>query len=311
MSRIPSAVFIVMIAAARVGAQTTDHPFNELARYLASDDTVHVVTHSSGEVSGRDATVAGNALTMTVGARSFQIPSSEIAWIEKRGDQLWNGALAGAGISSVLFAGAAAASCSDCGSEMTAASLVGAGFGAGLGAVIDWIHQGRTLIYGTRPPSVHSARSNPPVDRVAQLWSRIRPGDTISVRSADGHTIKGTFVRGSDSAVVVAVDGQQLQIESNGIESVVRHGSQLGRGVLIGPAVGALTTTMSALSSGSSGGEAAFAAAIGGISGLAWGTVIGRILPRHVSVYQTPSRTIGVAPILAPGQRGALFSVRY
>ena len=131
------------------------------------------------------------------------------------------------------------------------------------------------------------------------------------MRRLSGDTLSGRFVRASDAALVVDSGGRQLQIEAREIEAVDRHGSHLARGLLFGSAAGATLTATSALSSGASGGETVFAAAIGGISGIAWGALIGRIVPRHIPAYVAPPRAVRLAPILKPGQRGALFSVRY
>jgi hypothetical protein len=310
MSRIRSAVLLVIVAAARVGAQTTDHPFNDLTRYLDADDTVYVVSRTTGEVTGRRATVSGSDITVAGASGPQRLPSADIAWIEKRGDPIWNGALIGASITSLLFTGAAGASCSaDCGSDIASGALVGAGIGAGFGALFDWMHPGRTLIYGTRPPSVHAARFEPPVDSIGRLWSRIRPGDEVLVRRPGG-SLRGRFVLATDARVTIDAGRRQLEIEAANIDSISRYGSQLGRGVRIGSALGALTA-VSALVSGSSAGEVVFAGAIGSVSGLAYGALIGRIVPRHIPAYVAPSRTVRVTPILAPDQRGAMLSIWY
>jgi len=307
-----AAILVTTSLATGANAQTSDRPFDDLARYLKPDDTVYVVGRSSGETRGSQASVSGPQLTVTTESGQQPMRSTEIAWIEKRGDAVWNGAFVGAGAAAILVAGAAGSSCSDdCASVVGAGAAYGAGIGAGIGALIDWLHPGRTLVYGTRPPSVHAMRAEPPVDSIGLLWSRVRPGDAVSVRRSSGDAIAGRFVRATNSTLVIDSGGQQLQTEGQEIVSVTRKGSQLGRGVVIGPAVVAALTMTAALSNGSSAGETAFAAGVGAIGGLVWGALIGRVVPRRIAAFVHPAGTVRAEPILAPGQRGIRFTVGY
>ena len=310
--QISSVGLLITIAATRVAAQTSDRPFGDLGRYLTPDDTIYVVGRTSGEAHGNSASVSGQQLMITTSAGWLPMSSAEIAWVEKRGDAVWNGALIGAGTLGILVAAAAGSSCSpDCESAIPVAGAFGAGIGAGLGALIDWLHPGRTLVYGTRPSSVHALRAEPPVERVGLLWSRVRPGDRVSVQRRSGESLKGTFVRATDSTLLIESDGQPVQVDGTDIVAVTRRGSQLGRGIVLGPAVTATLTVTGALSDGSSAGEIAFAAAIGATGGLFWGALIGRIVPRRIPAYVAPPRTVRLAPIFTPDQRGALLSIRY
>lgn len=306
------AILSTATVATAASAQTSDRPFADLARYLKPDDTVYVVGHTSGETRGTHATVSGQQLTVTTAAGQRPTSATEIAWVEKRGDAVWNGALIGAGSFGILVAAAAGSSCSpDCETVIPAAAGVGAGIGAGMGALIDWLHPGRTLLYGTRPSSVHALRAEAPVERVGLLWSRVRPGDTVSVRRRSGESLTGTFVRATDSTLLIESDGQPVQVDGLDIVSVTRRGSQLGRGVAIGPAVVAALTVTGAISNGASAGETAFAAGVGAAGGLAWGALIGRIVPRRIPAFVHPAPIVRAEPILGSGQRGIRIALSY
>lgn len=304
---------VLMLGISRPGAaQTVSRPFADLGRYLDPGDTVFVTGRETGETRGRLVRVSPNAVVVIVEGQEREFPSTEIGWIEKRGDSVWNGVLIGAFVLGLPFAGGAGASCSpNCGAAVTGAALGGAAIGAGVGALIDSLHQGRTQLYGTRPESAHSFHRQGPVETVPELWSRLRPGDTVSVRETKGEEVVGTFARTSESSITVVVEGRPREIPANAVRRVQRRGSQLGRGLLLGPPIGAAIFVSSALAGGASPGEVVFSAAGGALGGLVWGAIVGRLLPQRRVVFTGTAPAVRVTPVLAPGRSGAMLSVQF
>jgi hypothetical protein len=98
------------------------------------------------------------------------------------------------------------------------------------------------------PPNAPAALAQAAVDAQAPaaslsaLSSRVKPGDTVSVRLTSGEDIVGTFSRASASSLTVTVGGQSREIPANDVQQVVRrHGAnRVRRGLLIGGPIGAL-----------------------------------------------------------------------
>src|SRR5207247_870771 len=61
------------------------------------------------------------------------------------------------------------------------------------------------------PSALDSQR---PVVPLSTLSSRVKPGDTVSVRLTSGEDIVGTFLRASASSVTMLVDGQSREISA-------------------------------------------------------------------------------------------------
>jgi hypothetical protein len=111
------------------------------------------------EVTGAGAKVVGVLTELTpqrviVGDREF-VPGPGLK-IEKRGDPLWNGAAYGFAIGAVLGPTIGAESCRD--APVWHCVVAGGAVWAGIGALIDWAHAGRTTVYLGRDPVRHDAR---------------------------------------------------------------------------------------------------------------------------------------------------------
>jgi hypothetical protein len=127
---------------------------------------------------------------------------------------------------------------------------LGLATGASLGALIDRLTPGRSLVFGQRLDerrNVHHVRVPAPVtpDRssLASLWTQVAPGDRITVATTSDAEITGRFARVSESSLAL-VDGNQLrQISANEVASVRRYrgGTHVKKGLLIGVPLGALS----------------------------------------------------------------------
>jgi hypothetical protein len=308
--RILSSVILILVTWGSVEAQTAPGAFAELGQRVKPGDTIFVTGRDSAETRGRLVRLSPTSLVMAIGGQEREIPSTEIGWIERRGDAVWDGALLGAFALGLSFAGGAGASCSpDCAKVVPTAALYGAAAGAVLGAGIDSLHPGRTVVYGTRPSVARSQlRERPPVTSLGDLFSRVRRGDTVYVRETSGQEIQGHFSRSSVSSLTIVVDGQLRDIPSDGVQQIRRRTSQFGRGLLVGPAIGAVIGALSPAQYQTRTASAVSGAFVGALVG----GVVGGLLPHRSVVYQPGAQpAVIVMPVLAPGRSGVGLSVRF
>jgi hypothetical protein len=128
------ALAIVMCAALPAGASAQDD-FSSLKAKLG-----YVTDANTGiEVSGSLTSLSPTELSID----GYRFESRAGMKIERRGDSLWNGAVIGFGL------GAALAFCGvECGDQRMWVSRLESGlFWAGIGALIDYEHVGRTTIF--------------------------------------------------------------------------------------------------------------------------------------------------------------------
>lgn len=130
------------------GIACAAEPVRDLAALRVAPDTVlHVESVNGGEIRGRFVRVSAQALTITgLDGRELSLPVELIRSVWRRGDGLRNGAILGGlfGLAGALFGQSA---CTDCGSEVALGVVVGVPIWAGVGALIDRGHVGRTLVY--------------------------------------------------------------------------------------------------------------------------------------------------------------------
>jgi hypothetical protein len=97
-------------------------------------DVVYVMDANGVEIGGALTRASSNSLFIG----SYQFDSKQVVKIDRRGDSSWNGALVGAGVSSLLNGGLV--SCGRCFARWI-------GFWSAMGWLIDRDHVGRTTIY--------------------------------------------------------------------------------------------------------------------------------------------------------------------
>ena len=78
-----------------------------------------------------------------------------------------------------------------------------------------------------------------PADSVENLRSRLESGNTVYVTDAGARETKGTFVKISDTALTIGVDGQDREILFADLRQIEKRGDSVMNGFLIGAAIGA------------------------------------------------------------------------
>jgi|CXWL01.1.fsa_nt_gi hypothetical protein len=124
----------------------------EPARDLASmrvalDAEVYVRTSNGAEIRGRFVRASTQALVITRSdGRETMLTSEQVTIVWKRGDGLRNGAIIG-GLVGLASGVLGQSQCTDCSSEVAIGVGLGVPIWAGVGALIDRQHVGRTVIY--------------------------------------------------------------------------------------------------------------------------------------------------------------------
>lgn len=296
-------------------AQTiTRRPFSDLGRYLKQGDTVFVVTRAQGETRGTLERLSPTSVVLRVDGTEQEFSVDMVGWLERVPDPIWDGLLLGGILYSASFAMGAAWCSEGTGDWFECVITDGefqlfAGTLAMIPLIVDAIKRERWLVYGTRPrPARTQFRIPRPVASLDELWSRVRPGDTVYVRETGGREIKGEFSRASGMSLIVNVNGQPQDIPADRVQKVWRRTSQVRRGMLLGLVVGGTYGAVNP-SEYSSRGDSAGG---GAVLGLVLGYTIGLALPGRTMVYgtQTPP-AVSVIPVLAPSRSGVVLSLRF
>ena len=179
-------VAICGLAAVRVSAQANDLPsgspvtsFDQLWTKIKSGDTVYVLDTSARETRGTFARVSRASIAVLADGQMREIPFDEVRQVARRGDRLWNGAVIGGAFGAMVGVTVNAASggclfpsCVTTAGERTVFVLVVAGLYAAIGAGIDALIHGRTVVYRATPQrTVH----------VNPIFSGAHSGATASV----------------------------------------------------------------------------------------------------------------------------------
>jgi len=104
-------------------------------------DIVYVTRATGTTISGPLGAVSSSSITVNQETIPYE-PGLKIA---REGDRLWNGTIIGAGIGVAAGMTIGAEACLD--DSIVPCAIGGAVVWAGLGALVDWLHKGRTNIF--------------------------------------------------------------------------------------------------------------------------------------------------------------------
>jgi len=143
--RIVAIVACVLIAILPV---TAAEPARDLASMqVAPDAVIYVRTSNGAEIQGRFLRASTQALVVgTTDGREIILPSAQVLFVWKRGDSLRNGAIIGGvvGLAGAIFG---QSECTKCSGEIAIGVALGVPAWVGVGALVDRLRVGRTLIY--------------------------------------------------------------------------------------------------------------------------------------------------------------------
>jgi hypothetical protein len=271
-------------------------------------------------LSGTLERLSTSSLVIRVNGTDRALALNEVGWLERVPDPIWKEALYAAitgyatGIGSNYVLCRSFGGGGSCGGVLTSgysqrAAVKLAGIFAGIGLVADVSHRERWLVYGTRPGAARRQLRTPaPVGSIGELWSRVRPGDTVYVRQQDGEEIRGAFSGASASAITLLIDAQLREIPSADVREVRRRTGQLGRAMLFGTAAGAAIGALHPPDGGTRGRSVMTGVVLGWLTG----AMVGPHLPGRTLVYGEPRwSSIRLEPLVARGGGGLAVSMRF
>lgn len=153
------------LGAAPVSAQANSGPsagpvtsFDQLWMKVKSGDTVYVLDTNARETTGTFARVSPASIAVLVDGQIREISFDDVSQVARRGDRLWNGAVIGGafGALAAVLVNTSADGClfSPCvatAGERTFTVLAVAGVYTAIGAGIDALIHGRTVVYRATP----------------------------------------------------------------------------------------------------------------------------------------------------------------
>lgn len=155
------------------------------------------------------------------------------------------------------------------------------------------------------------------VSSFEQLQLLVKPGDKIEVLGTDGIKTKGKIENLTPASLRLTTNGGFRDFaQKDALEIKQKRGDSLANGAWIGAVSGGGFVGVGAIIVCSidecSGGAAEIAGAIAVYTGLgaAIGVGIDAMIRHHQTIYKQPAqnalRSVGVAPLLASGRRGAV-----
>ena len=149
----------VVAAVIMATALCSASPASAQAIHLNAGDHLFRLDSTGGKAAGVVRSIDASAVTVVVDGRTQQWTLAETVELWRDGDSLRNGVIIGAlaGFGPGILGGAALATIAednDSAQYMVVTGALGAAAGAGIGALIDSLHRGRTLVYSQSRPKV-------------------------------------------------------------------------------------------------------------------------------------------------------------
>jgi hypothetical protein len=165
---------IVLLLPLPVLAQQPAQSFDQLGLLIQAGDKMTVTDTWGHDVTGRLARLDATTLSMAIEADTRTFDASQVRRIQKRtSDSVLNGAVMGAvigGVATVLLTaiGCGNQDCDASSDSYVLVGLIGAGAGAGLGALFDAMVQGKRTVYDAPTKSSAAVSLVPVIGRARQ-----------------------------------------------------------------------------------------------------------------------------------------------
>lgn len=264
-----------------------------------------VVERTEGASEGVVARVSGTEVVVSVSGQEHTLTEETVAWIERSPDPTWDGALLGAILGLPLgLTGAAFGEAS--------ALFLFVGGGAAIGAGLDAADRSRHLVYGSIP-GYSFMRRPVPVSSLGDLWSRVPPGDSITVHDASVGERSGRFVKASRDALTVEIESSEVVIPAARVLLVRRRSYVPGHWIVIGMTVGGVAGFFKEhdpYNRHATREDAGKGVLLGGLLGV----LVSGPRARYADIYrQEPSAGPGVAvaPLVGRNRYGVMLGVRF
>jgi hypothetical protein len=155
-----------------------------------------------------------------------------------------------------------------------------------------------------------------PVDSIENLWSRMKSGNTVYVTDATARETRGIFVKLSDTALTLDVDGQAREIQYTDVRQIEKRGDSVLNGFLIGAAIGGGIGAAMGASNCSDCGEDQFplvpAMIVGALEFGGIGALVDYFIKGRTVVYRGGSRTgVQLTPLVFAHHRGVRLNLAF
>jgi hypothetical protein len=274
---------------------------------LKPQELIFVTDRTGRQLTGRFVRVSAESLVLVIGGDEREIAISDVGCVEKQGG-LSTGTLVMTGILGFTGMASAGASCSPhCAGVVLGVGLSLGGIALAVGGIHDRKNH-QAVVYGTRPDSRHALRRREPARSFADLWLRVKTGDTVDVTDPRGLRTQGIFEYASADSIAVRVDGRVRQFAAADVRQITRHvnGGQkwVWRGTLIGAALLGIGPAVTP--------NPDTHPVAGAFTGALLGAGIGATVPTRSVVYsQTSASTMSVTPIVLPHRKGLAVSLSF
>ena len=279
--------------------------FAELPLRINRDDQVRVWDQSGARVTGRVVSFGRDGLTIQAEGGPRQFSDAAVRRLDRSGSSAARGALYGTG--AFVLVGAAICNHSPVGAACP--FLVGAMFGAPLGALVGaWVPSMHPVYRAsvTSGPGRGVASGATRTSLMYDLGMEVNLGDRLIVESVSGETVKGWLERLGDDGFSLSVTAQapkDYSMERVRRVSVVHGHKKLG--TLLG------FIGFTALCLPGSGGDWDIPLVFCGLPGAGVGAIIGSAMRGSTVVYPAPAARLTVAPAMLRNRPGVRLSYRF
>lgn len=174
------------------------------------------------------------------------------------------------------------------------------------------------LLCGVFAAGLSTAEAQGIAANFQELRLLVRPGDTVVVTDTAGREIRGRIAELSPQTLGLAMDGARRDLLEVDVVTIrQRRGDSLGNGALWGLGIGAglaLVGMAATCSDCFHEGWALLVTGLYGGMGAGIGVGVDALITRPSVVYERRpalGARLGLAPILAPGRKGALVSIGF